>query len=300
LAYGYGLWTGGFAQRFDQRKLVAFEAQRKLAPETVSCKVEYEVVEPRACQLGSNLAAVRIAVIGDSHASHLYPALRRLAETRRWHIDLYSKSSCPIIERPIGYIGWGREYYECAAWRNRLWQRLVSGRYDLVLVSHSTMTYARFNGRFNLSTSQWEQGFSAAARRLATSGRTWAILADNPQFRQVNPVACAFRSNLLESERRTRCRVMRSQAFADTAAAAEQRTARLFGGGSIDLNSLFCDDVSCTPMPRGRLVMSDANHFSATGALLLVEPLGRALSERLNGAATFATAKSDHPTKLNS
>jgi peptidoglycan/LPS O-acetylase OafA/YrhL len=290
-AYGLASVTGGFAGRFDQRKLLAFEAERKLAPEAVSCKVDYKPVEPLACRLGTvSTATARIAVIGDSHASQLFPALQRIAEQRNWEIDLYSKSSCPIIDRPIGYVAWGREYYECETWRERLWQRLASKHYDLILVSHSTMSYARFNGRFNLSTSEWEQGFSDAARRLTKSGRSWAVLADNPQFRNIDPVACAFRSNLVGNVATSRCEITRAQAFAVAATAAEQRVAKRFGGGFIDLNSRFCDNAHCTPIPNGRLVMSDSNHFSASGTLLLVDPLEKAISERLHAANDSSAA----------
>lgn len=296
-AYGVALWTGGFQERFDQRRLLAFETERKLAPETVSCKVDYEPVEPLACHLGSaNTATVRIAVIGDSHASALFPALQRIAEMRNWNIDLYSKSSCPIIDRPIGYSGWGREYYECGIWREHLWKRLASIRYDLVLINHATMTYARFNGRFNLSASEWERGFTGAARRLKESARSWAILADNPQFRDINPVTCAFRANLLGNGSQSRCEISRAQAFAVAATSAEQRVAKRFGGGFVDLSSLFCDSSHCTPMPKGHLVMSDANHLSATGALLLVDPLEEAIADRLDLRGRLALATADHAT----
>ena len=289
-AYGLALLTGGFAERFDQRKLLAFETERKLAPEAVSCKVDYKPVEPLACHLGdAGTATTRIAVIGDSHASQLFPALQRIADRQNWEIDLYSKSSCPIIDRPIGYVAWGREYYECGAWRERLWRRLASKQYDLILVSHSTMSYDRFNGRFNLSASEWEQGFSGAARRLAKSGRSWAILADNPQFRNIDPVACAFRANVLGNVPRSRCEISRTQAFAVAATAAEERVARRYGGAFIDLNSLFCDNIHCTSIPNGHLVMSDSNHFSANGTLLLVDPLEKAMSKALHTSSGRAS-----------
>ena len=56
-----------------------------------------------------------VALVGDSHAAHWFPALERLAKHKGWRIVTFVKVSCPFIDMRVRNLALKREYRECAA-----------------------------------------------------------------------------------------------------------------------------------------------------------------------------------------
>lgn len=286
--------SGGVRQRFDQPRLLAFEVSAVRAYETDHCKLPNEMTEPMECSIaGTDRNASRIAVIGDSHAAQLFPVLKKVAQQNNWNIDVYAKSSCPIVEAEIGLIKENRIYTECGIWRDKLWGKLASAPYDMVLIAHSNLGYVRYNGLYNLPSSQWRDGFEAAIQKLQKGTKDWAVIVDNPQFRSTDPVNCAARTILFDPTRSSRCDIPRNQAFALDANDAEQAVARKRGGVVFDFTDMYCANEICSPMPGGMLVMSDINHLSEQGALRLAPRLEIAIREVLSRSQATRIALAD-------
>lgn len=159
--------------------------------------------------------------------------------------------------------------------------QLASHAYDVVLVAHSNLGYVRYNGQYNLRSAQWRDGFDAAVQNLQKGAKAWAMLVDNPQFRSNDPVNCAARTILFDPTQSARCNIPRDEAFALEANEVERAVARERGGAVFDFTDMYCSNEICSPMPGGKLVMSDINHLSEQGALRLAPRLEIAIREVL-------------------
>jgi peptidoglycan/LPS O-acetylase OafA/YrhL len=274
--------TSGMRTRFDERRLLAFEETSRRAAETDLCKQPYEGTEPLDCSIFTDTPnAPRIAVIGDSHASQLYPVLLEVAQRREWNIDIVAKSSCPIVDMPIGIGTEHRAYPECKIWREALWAKLNAADYDLIVVAHSTLSYISYNGRYNIPVRDWTAAFDKAGARLQALAPAWAILIDNPQFREIDPINCGARVMLFDFDAADYCKLPRSKVFALDANLAESMVAHKHGGEVLDFTSAYCNGDLCSPFHQGGLVMSDLNHLSQAGAKRIATPLEDGLARAM-------------------
>ena len=82
---------------------------------------------PPACVYGDDKAGtVTIALVGNSHAAHWFPAIELLARQRGWRLIPFTKFSCVFVDMRIWSPRLKREYTECEAWRERVVDRLVA------------------------------------------------------------------------------------------------------------------------------------------------------------------------------
>ena len=49
------------------------------------------------CTFGVTDSPVRIALIGDSHAMAIFPAIEQLAVSHDWSLTTYLRASCPLM-----------------------------------------------------------------------------------------------------------------------------------------------------------------------------------------------------------
>ncbi|MET7425273.1 SGNH hydrolase domain-containing protein [Dactylosporangium sp. NPDC005555] len=57
------------------------------------CHRNYTSVKDPACVFGDPSSKTVVALFGDSHAAQWFPAMRRLAEERRWRLVVHTKSA---------------------------------------------------------------------------------------------------------------------------------------------------------------------------------------------------------------
>ena len=98
-----------------------------------------ELMAGRECELvfGSG-SGPRIALVGDSHADHLLPAIMRIAEEDEWTLDVYTKSSCSAFEgaRELSPKSVQEQHDACVLWGEDVRQELIEkSDVDLVLLS---------------------------------------------------------------------------------------------------------------------------------------------------------------------
>ncbi len=82
-----------------------------------------------------------MALVGDSHASHLFPAVEAVARKRGWRLEPYVKVSCPFVDMRVRSLTLKREYYECTRWRTAVLDRLADVKPDLVIVANLRWMY---------------------------------------------------------------------------------------------------------------------------------------------------------------
>jgi hypothetical protein len=147
------------------------------------CFVQVPRDELVSCSFGPADAPVTIALFGDSHALHWFPALQEVAEARGWRIKTVLRASCPANLAPSVAADRGSEA-RCQRWVHQATEQLAADpSIDLVVTS----TLADRSWRPQSGRNGYEagvEGYRQTWRRLTADGRRHVlVLADTPAMR---------------------------------------------------------------------------------------------------------------------
>jgi hypothetical protein len=148
---------------------------------TQHCLAWERIVTPNtACVYGDPTSKVVVALVGDSHASHLFPAIERIARAHHWKLVVLVKVSCGFVDMRIRNLFLGREYYECATWNANVVKRLGVLRPSLTLVVNSRRA---IHPVLSTQASNAAKG-QALGRMLLRIPGTVRVIVDAPVARQ--------------------------------------------------------------------------------------------------------------------
>ncbi len=234
---------------------------------------------PASCVYGDRHGAITIALVGDSHASHWFPALNILATRHGWRLVPYVKTSCPFVDMPVWHVGMKREYTECETWRGRVIAALNAERPDLVIVGSG---YRAIIAARHADDSPERQA-AAMARAIAELESPVAVMIDNPRASFDIP-AClsAHRSDVRA------CAIPRAMAFPDQFGLRERMAAETTGAGLLDMVAAVCPETPCQVVRDGHILYRDGHHLTATFVRSLADRLDAALAPFLPGARVDA------------
>ncbi|HET7495206.1 MAG TPA: acyltransferase family protein [Candidatus Limnocylindrales bacterium] len=231
------------------------------------CGLSLAGSEPPACVYGDPAGATTVALVGDSHAAHWFPAIELLARQRGWRLVPYMKFSCVFVDMRIWSPRLKREYTECEAWRVRVVDRLVHLRPDLVIVASAQELPVVVD-----RDDDPELQGAALARLIKRIPGVVAIMVDTPRSVHDVPSCLARHPDAIE-----RCTTTRSAAIGARYRIREAEAARLSGATLVDLSAVTCPTDPCPPVIGSMLVYRDHHHLTATFARSLVDQLGVAL-----------------------
>jgi hypothetical protein len=231
------------------------------------CALSLGGTRPPACVYGDAQGKLTVALVGDSHAAHWFPALERLARQRGWRLVPMTKFSCVFVDLRIFSPNLKREYTECETWRENVVDRLVQLRPDLVIIS-SNRYLPVVDER---DTDPLRQGAALARLIERIPGRV-AIIADTPRSAVDVPACLAAHRDAIEQ-----CTTSRAAAFTWRHLRREKEAARLSGATLVDMSAATCPVDPCPPIIGTRLVYRDNHHLTATFARSLAGVLGAAL-----------------------
>ncbi|OKH74705.1 hypothetical protein EB72_15460 [Mycobacterium sp. SWH-M1] len=199
----------------------------------------------------------RIALVGDSHATFLIPAIRPLLNSNKWRLTTFTGHECMLMEPLHG--GCERAMKEVRA-------ALLKDRFDLILVT-------------NFNNNQDPVAFRRAWDPLVAAGKRLAVIADNPQTSK-EALSCVARTKVGGSANLGVCGVAASAAFPNPdpliVAARSMPTT-----GVIDLRSYYCAADRCPSIIGNVAVYRDTNHITATYSKSLARPMEQSLRNAL-------------------
>ena len=193
--------------------------------------------------------AIRIALVGDSHAASLLPALWPILDSNKWRLTTYLGTDCYLANPALP---------ECEGPMKEANAKLLADPYDLVLVTN---------------WAGWQvppESYQRAWGPIIAAGSRLAVVADNPQTSE-EAFACLTRVSL-GRDRTGECGVSRGEAFprADSLVSAAQSTP---GATVIDLSSYYCTADRCPSVIGNVIVYRDFkagnSHTTATFAATL-------------------------------
>ncbi len=224
---------------------------------------------PPTCVYGDRDGAITVALVGDSHAAHWFPALEIVARQRGWRLVPFTKFSCVFVDIPIWSPYLKREYTECGDWRENVVDRLVMLKPDLVVIA-SNQWFPVLADRDNEPDRQG----AAMARLIKRIPGTVAIVVDTPRSNFDVPACLAQHRDAIE-----RCTTTRSSAFGWRHLRRETEAARLSGATLVDLSDVVCPTDPCPPIIGKTLVYSDHHHLTSTFVVSIAADLEAALPD---------------------
>ncbi len=201
------------------------------------------------CRFGATASDVRIALIGDSHASSLLPALIPAAERQGWALDTYVGRGCQLFDGPRP---------DCASYPAII-DAIRGGDYDLVLVTGARLHVP-------------DVDVVAPAWARLSQVVPLAAIADVPFFPESSDT-CVDRAGS-DLTRLSSCWTPRAEAFG-TYDDPYRIVAEEAGAPVIDLDELVCPDDPCPAIVEHAIVYRDspASHVTATFARTLSSAL---------------------------
>ncbi|MEE1610156.1 acyltransferase family protein [Microvirga sp. CF3016] len=224
------------------------------------CHQTIQGTEVLTCDYGDPARRTKIAMVGNSHATHWFPAFEELARTRPIYFRGIAKSACIFSLEPIYNTDLKRSYTECAEWSKNVVDWLSRERPDVVLISHSPADK------------------NATPEQLAA---TWKVLLEkgldvrhvrNIPWISFDPGRCLEGTkNWIADCIPARKKVLRQDNL--------YFVAKMLNVKILDFSEYFCDGNHCPIVIGGVLVYRDSHHMTATYA----RTLSKSIEEQLLG-----------------
>lgn len=205
-------------------------------------------VAPNDCKYSKPHGPVNVAVIGDSHAQHLFPGLAQaLPEV---NVALYQKNLLPPV-------------FGASADMNAMLE-FVTNNPDI-----STVIINNYWNRRGVP----EQELKETLERLVREGKTVFIADDVPNF-PFEAYRCRGRSSLISSP--LRCTVSLDQnepTYSHNSKALRRVVAAVPGVQLLETYKNFCSQERCSMLDGPNLLFRDTNHLNINGTRYLAEKL---------------------------
>jgi hypothetical protein len=236
----------------------------------------------RECTFGllRRRATSVVALIGDSHASHLRAALEVVARRKGWHGISIARSGCPLtgatknLRRPA-------DRADCQRWSREVlaWLAAHPEVRTVVVSQISGSSWVPRAGRSQFATAV--EGFTAAWKAVPRSVERIVVVRDTPKA-ETGTADCVQRAIDRRRPAGRACAIARGRALVPDPAAVAAARLRSPRVGVADLSQFICDRRLCYPVVGGALVYKDQHHLTTVFATTLGPYLQREV-ENLTG-----------------
>ena len=243
----------------------ATASQDYFALSKFGCSLGFRETMPKACMFGDRFSQKSVLLLGDSHASAIFPAVQSAAVRNHWKLYVWEKNSCPIADVTKWDAVRKRAFLECDVFRKIVLHKAAQLKPNLVVIATAFNPESRYLDRVtgqHLSTSkayaQLQSGFRKSVSTL-TRNKIPVIYLHEPPFAPFTPADC-----LIAKEDVTACK------FPTPLAAPEFQVTRNNAGVSVlDLYSDVCNSTMCSPVKGDILVYRDQTHMTKTYVMTL-------------------------------
>ena len=234
------------------------------------CLAFERVSTPPNCVYGVKGSAITIALVGDSHASHWFPAIEAIALERGWRLVTFVKVSCSFTTLVQRNLALKREYRECTAFNEATVARLNQIKPALtIIVNRRTFRPIEENITSALAG-------AALGEMVARIPGVTAILVDTPDPGRDVPACLSKHPSDIRA-----CLFTQDDADNREIGIAERVAADVSGALLIDLTGEICAAWPCSPIDQSVLIYRDEDHMTETFSRSLAAPLGVEIAKLL-------------------
>jgi hypothetical protein len=241
------------------------------------CLARFTETVPRSrCVYANVTGTYTVALLGDSHASALFPAVDAVAKAHGWRLVVWVKSSCEFVDIPLYSGPLKREYVECATFNNNVITALTAKPPNLIIISMSRGLTVLNSADGNAASEA--RSLARMIEKLPGSSRK-VIIQDPPMPAQDVPDCLSANTHDYR-----RCAFPRATGNNLGVGQLERIAVQATGAGLVDLTAEICPGTGdCPVVVHKMIVWRDGNHLTAT----FCASLGRALDAKL--AAVLAS-----------
>jgi peptidoglycan/LPS O-acetylase OafA/YrhL len=217
------------------------------------------------CVYGDAASTTTVAILGDSHAAHWYPALQQISLAHHWRLLYFSKKGCPPSEQPLRNDLANRE---CTPWRDEVLAKITAARPALtILVGYHYATASGGSG-----DGLWRDGMTATLTKLGDLAPQTLILGDTPTENADVPQCLSGHLKSVAA-----CVSPRSYSVRGDRLEIENQLAAQFGAKTVDTSDWLCTPQACPVIIGDLLVYRDRNHLTPDASEFLAPLLEAAL-----------------------
>ena len=227
------------------------------------CHLDFTATAPKRCIFGDE-TGVKVALIGDSHATQWFPGLRAAVQDAGGSLMPLTKSACPSFDVTVNNDSLGREYRECDRWRQAALAMVNEYAPDVVILtnfgSHYRDIAADDPAHFD---DKWVAGLATTVEELASPGRRVVILGDSPDWEESVNLCLSGHLNDPAS-----CAKNPTELTAPDLIEAERTAATNAGATFINTTPWLCAD-KCEAIAEDVLIYRDESHITARYSAML-------------------------------
>ncbi|WP_332855180.1 acyltransferase family protein [Duganella sp. S19_KUP01_CR8] len=235
-------------------------------PNATACKARYGFTSIyEYCLMDDPTKAPTVAMLGDSHAFHIWAGLNRYYHSRGENL-VYFGTRVPFVNLPVG---------------DDPYQKVVPMMIDKVMQATTVKTviistFARLNIE-DEGGKKMTQALHDTLAMFVASGRKVIYVSDTP-YLDFEPRSCIRRGAIPTSQTRTDCslpRAKQDQQIARHKVAEQQALRDLPMVQVFDAAAQLCDAQRCLVMRENKMMYRDTHHLSHEGDLFMGERYGR-------------------------
>lgn len=234
------------------------------------CLAFERVTTPPECVYGVKGSTVTIALVGDSHASHWFPAIEAIALERGWRLLTFVKVSCSFTTLPQRNLALKRAYRECTTFNEATVARLSEIKPALTIIVNRRTFRPIAEGVTPTIAG------AALGEMVARLPGTTAILVDTPDPGRDVPACLSKHPSDIRA-----CLFTQDDADNREIGVAERVAAEVSGATLIDLTSEICAAWPCSPIAKNVVIYRDEDHMTETFSRTLATPLGVEIAKLL-------------------
>jgi hypothetical protein len=217
------------------------------------------------CVYGDAASPTTVAILGDSHAAHWFPALQQISLARHWRLLYFSKKGCPPSEQALRNDLADRE---CTPWRDEALAKITAVRPALtILVGYHYATASGGSG-----DDLWREGMTTTLTKLGDLAPHTLILGDTPTENADVPQCLSGHLKSVAA-----CVSPRSYSVRGNRLEVENQLAAQFGSKTVDTSDWLCTPQACPVIIGDLLVYRDRNHLTPDASEFLAPLLEAAL-----------------------
>jgi peptidoglycan/LPS O-acetylase OafA/YrhL len=217
------------------------------------------------CIYGNPSGTYTVALVGDSHASALFPGVNAVAKAHGWKLIPYLKINCSFLDFSdlVWYGPPSVPYPQCETWNNVVLGKLQKDPPDLVIISMSRWIFTANEAEENVTAET--SSLIRMIGKIPTSSRV--VIIQDPPLPTAENVPDCLSSNLSDYRK---CAYSRRVGFGSAMGTREQAAAKATGAGLIDLTAAICPGTGdCPVVIDNMIVWRDEHHLTATFATSL-------------------------------
>jgi peptidoglycan/LPS O-acetylase OafA/YrhL len=226
------------------------------------------------CEFGNPDAPRTVVLFGDSHAAMWIPAFDQVGDAADWRVVQLTKPGCIVPDFPNYSNALGREYTECAEYRQFALEQIEEIQPDMVVVTSARKgVMLSDNGEPTKDAGSiqtaWSDGLDRTLGEIRPNTDRLVVLGDIAYANEPGLDCLAANPNDAD-----KCHVPFDEAVLADHNRMEEEIALANNAEYVDLIPLFCTDDTCPAVIGGLTTRRDALHVNENYALWLSQALG--------------------------